>query len=173
MAARICKKIAAGSQSPGGGHNVPANPTASALSIIMFSAKVKSSVIRPAPGTVLSRSCVAGEHSSFRRPRHVGRFCLVLRGLRPKQNLPLLLHQNGIPSPQAPTESRSTVLPPVRRVCRLRRSYPYILFISLFLSIRKVIEETFTTCTSMFLPFPRLKAHNFCHMSIYSVFARA
>ena len=49
-------------------------------------------------------------------------------------------------------------VPSVRRLCRLRRSYPYILFISLFLPIRKVIEETFTTCTQCLFPFPRLKA---------------
>ena len=59
-------------------------------------------------------------------------------------------HQNGILS----------LLAPVRRVCRLRRSYPYILFISLFLSIRKVIEETFTTCTHCA---PNARVHDLRH----------
>lgn len=66
--------------------------------------------------------------------------------------------QNGIPSPQAPTERRSGPRPQLREVCRLRRSIPYILYISFLFSIGKVIDKIFTTCTSHSLLSHRLKA---------------
>lgn len=46
-------------------------------------------------------------------------------------------------------------------LCSLRRSYLYILFISLFSSIRKVIEESITSCTGYCFPQRR------CHMSVH------